>query len=131
MKNKVRFAVYGTLRKGNGNHRLLQDAEYLGTIKTEPIYTMVSLGGFPAVKENGNTSIVCEIYETDDEDIIKSVFRLEGCTGVKGHPNNWYDFVELDTNWGKANMFTMNTCNSKVEIENGDWNKYRGIQSAY
>lgn len=131
----MKFLVYGTLRKNFGNSILFKqgNSKWLGVVKTEPIFTMYSLGGFPAVSEKGTTSITGEVWETDDENVINSVFRLEGCTRVQKNPENWYDFIEIDTEFGKANMFIMNNLkNRKVNIvESGDWDEYKRLQRSY
>lgn len=124
----VLYATYGTLRKGYGNHRLLEGdrAEFLGTIQTPPNYTMYSLGGFPGVTEKGNTPITVEIYRTTDKSVMNSVNGLEGYTGIRNHERNWYDTCDIQTEWGVANMFTMNQIeesDSKPDVvETGDWN---------
>lgn len=120
--SKTRFAVYGTLKKGHGNNRCLGDATYLGTHKTEPNYTLYD-GGFPVVERDGDTGIHVEVFETDNPRIISDVNALEGCTGIKGHEDNWYDFDIIDTPFGKANMFVMNkgTSGRTHKINSGTW----------
>jgi gamma-glutamylcyclotransferase (GGCT)/AIG2-like uncharacterized protein YtfP len=121
------FLVYGTLRRGHGNNRLLATSEYICDYVTEPKYTMISKGGFPAVKEGGNTAIVCELYKVTDKEVYRSVMSLEGCTGEKGHPNNWYDFVDIEVDGKIAHMFIMNNAIGP-EVTSGDW-KNREISS--
>jgi len=41
--NKILVAVYGSLRQNMGNHRLLENANYLGEFKTEPVFSLYSL----------------------------------------------------------------------------------------
>ena len=72
--NKV--FVYGTLRKGFGNHELLGSSTLLGKAITESKYTMLHLGGFPGVVKGGDTSITGEIYECDDQ-CVKRLDFLE------------------------------------------------------
>lgn len=124
----ILYAVYGTLRKGNGNNRLFENefSEYLGTIKTEPKFTMYGKGaGFPYVAEDGTTAITVEVYKVTDDRVANRVNGLEGYTGERNNPRNWYDTVEIQTPWGIANMFTMNGIrdrkNSNFIIETGDW----------
>ena len=49
---------------------------------------------------------------------------MEGYSGVRNHPQNSYDTIDIDTPWGKANMFVMDTERGTEEdiIKNGDWN---------
>lgn len=77
MNNKV--FVYGTLRQGNGNHQLLETANLVGTGKTcGEHYTMISLGGFPAVYLTGDVPIIGELYDQVDERTMNRLDMLEG-----------------------------------------------------
>ena len=100
------IAVYGTLKQGRGNDHLLMDSQLLGTHKTEPRFTMRSNGGFPYVENKGSTSIHVEVYAVKDKDVSNRINRLEGFNGIKGHPENrFYDAIEIETPYGKADMF--------------------------
>ena len=120
----VLFFVYGTLKKGWGNHNYcLKGAEALGDFATEPIYTLYD-GGFPIVERDGDTSIKGELYRTSDEEQISATFSLEGCPSrTKGHPNNWYDIDYLETPHGKAVIFVMPKGKSRrtEALTNGVW----------
>lgn len=122
----VLYAVYGTLRKGWGNNRLLQNdgVEFLGSTNTDPSYTMYHLGGFPGVAENGETRIAIEVYRVTNPAVVRNVNALEGYSGTRGSDRNWYDTCEVKTEWGMANMFTMNELNDRQtarKITSGDW----------
>ena len=41
--------VYGTLKRGLRNHRLLADQEFLGEAVTEPRYRVIDLGPYPGL----------------------------------------------------------------------------------
>ena len=61
-ENMILVAVYGTLRSGESNHRVLKGTEYrtpllMGTIRSKPEYTMYNIGAFPGIVKNGNTGI--------------------------------------------------------------------------
>ena len=45
----MKIFVYGTLLSGEGNHRQLRGARPLAVRRTEPRYTLVSLGPYPAL----------------------------------------------------------------------------------
>lgn len=124
MKHKV--VVYGSLLEGLGNHPLLQrhGARKLGTFKTKPEFTMVSLGGFPGVTREGNTSITVEVYEVDDA-CLKDLNSLEGYRGEE--QDNFYDREEIETPFGKSFIYTYNhirPTSAKSQVENGDWKEY-------
>jgi len=73
----ARVFVYGTLRRGQSNHRLLASAKFVGVGRTAAEYSMFSLGPFPGVVEGGTTSIVGEIYDVGD-DTLAALDSLEG-----------------------------------------------------
>jgi gamma-glutamylcyclotransferase (GGCT)/AIG2-like uncharacterized protein YtfP len=125
MKSKeTLFAVYGTLKQGFGNNRLLAEAEFLGEFRTEPKYSMYSLGGFPAVTLQGNTALTVQVYKTSDPDVVDRVNSLEGFTGVKDDPNNWYDTKTIETPYGEAEMFYFKRQPTTAAlVESGNWQR--------
>lgn len=81
MKKTEYYFVYGTLKRGHGNNRILAEsktAKYIEDASTNSSYTMVSLGGFPGVTYGGNTSIKGEIWSVSDEETKTRLDRLEG-----------------------------------------------------
>lgn len=74
--------VYGTLKKGFGNHYLLSDAALLGQAVTKEHYALY-VSGIPFVTRNKQVSpIHGEVYLVGQA-TLKDLDRLEG------HPN-WY-----------------------------------------
>jgi gamma-glutamylcyclotransferase (GGCT)/AIG2-like uncharacterized protein YtfP len=73
----TRVFVYGSLRQGLQNHRLLEGAAFLGVGWTEEGYTMVSLGRYPGVARGGHTSVWGELYDVDDG-TLAALDLLEG-----------------------------------------------------
>ena len=71
------IAVYGSLKRGFGNHSLLAKSRFVAEATTEPTFTMLSLGGFPGIVAGGETAIWCEVYEVDKETLHR-LDRLEG-----------------------------------------------------
>ena len=127
--NNKKFLVscYGSLRRGMGNHHYyLSNSNYKGTFPTEPEYTLHSLSAYPGLKLNGNTSVVMEVYEVD-EDTLKNLNRLEGYR--PGEPATFYDRIEIDTPWGKAFTYIyVNELSKDSIVESGDWCEFKNKQ---
>jgi len=59
--------VYGSLKQGFGNHRLLSFSQFLGEATTKDShFSMISLGGFPGVFDDGESRISGEVYRVND-----------------------------------------------------------------
>ncbi len=128
-RNNCLFAVYGTLKKGYGNHVVIESlsTEYLGTFVTPEKYTLFD-GGFPIVERGGDTGIHCELYRVSNPATIEGVFGLEGCSSQRqGDPNNWYDFDSMQTPHGEAFIFVMGKGQSgrSQVVDSGNWQKTR------
>lgn len=80
--------VYGTLLRGEPNHRLLATAVYRGPARTAPAFTLIDLGGFPALLDGGTTAIAGELYDVGHATLAQAD-RLEG------HPH-FYERVLVD-----------------------------------
>lgn len=124
MKNLV--SVYGSLREGMGNHRLLEseNSKLLGEFRTKPEYTLFSLGAFPGLLKNGNTSIVVEVYEVTDN-VLK---RLDGLEGYHEDDleQSFYIRETINTPFGESYIYFYNgNPGNKEIVESGDWTEYR------
>lgn len=85
--------VYGSLKEGFGNHRLISSFKKIGEGTIEG--KMYSLGAFPAVvldKENPDL-IHGEIYDVNTESGLERLDMLEGYR--PNEKNNFYDRVEV------------------------------------
>ena len=127
---KYLVAVYGSLRRGMGNHQYyLSSSEYKGTFSTEPEYTLHSLSYYPGLKLDGNTSIVMEVYEVDEE-TLKNLNRLEGY--YPGEKSTFYDRIEINTPWGKAFTYIyVNELSKDSIVESGDWVAYKKLEKSW
>jgi gamma-glutamylaminecyclotransferase len=63
--------VYGTLKHGFGNHRILKYSEYFCDATTTERYNFFTLGYFPAVSKTGNPDL--DIYKVDGE-----IYKVDG-----------------------------------------------------
>lgn len=106
--------VYGTLRRGEANQHLLRAARCLGRHKTEPRYTMFSLGAWPAITDGGNTAIVGDVFRVD----TPTVAMLDE---FENHPNE-YVRRRIETPFGNAWVYIYRqTPTAAVVVPSGDW----------
>lgn len=71
--------VYGSLKRGQSNHRLLASAEFVAEALTvEPAFRLVDLGPYPALVRSAEAplSIVGELFRIDEATLV-AVDRLE------------------------------------------------------
>lgn len=74
----LRVGVYGTLKTGYGNHRLLQDADFVGTGKTKSRYPL-EVDGLPYLHDQEGTgeNVTLEVYDVNPE-TLRKLDQLEG-----------------------------------------------------
>jgi len=118
MENKTLVAVYGSLRNGLGNHRLLVGQEFLGQSVVQGFNLHVYCSGFPAITQ-GDHSVLTEVYAVDAP-------CMRSLDGLEGYPS-FYNRTEVQTTYGKAWIYFMSP--DEVQgtelIEDGDWVKYK------
>lgn len=106
--------VYGTLRRGGSNHRLLAGAPRLGNWVTPPRYTLYDLGHYPGAVAQGSTALVGEVYAVD----ARTLARLDR---LEDYPR-LYDRRLLDTPWGRAWIYLLRRPLRRARpIPTGDW----------
>ena len=78
--------VYGTLQRGQRNHRLLADQRFVGPAATGPGYRLFDLGAYPGLVRDGRGSGVrgelfevseCCLDELDDFEGVPDLFTRE------------------------------------------------------
>ena len=72
--------VYGTLKKGFWNHRVLGDSELVGTTDTvEDSYVLLD-AGFPALTQvdEGGAPVRGEVYRVTSPEVLQHLDYLEG-----------------------------------------------------
>lgn len=139
----ILLAVYGTLRKGFWNHDLIKECQYIGTFKTVPEFFLICLGSYPVLipetevslqektelKLNGiaPSKIVYELYSIDKATWEK-VCHLEGYSGVRGHKDNDYDTMDIETEKGMAQIFIQKQIISEGNfVASGDYSLFKGV----
>jgi len=115
--NKVKqlVFVYGTLREGEENYPLLADSKFLGKAVSARKFTMVDLGDYPAVIQQGDSAISGEVY-------VISIDTLAKLDILEEYPD-CFQRITVSTPYGDTWMYVLgNMPESFVsQIEGGDW----------
>lgn len=122
--------VYGTLRKGFGNHRLLTTSEELFAGSLPLPYRMISLGAFPGlIPTEDNHDISVEIYKVTEE-VLERLDRLEGYTGSAY--DGFYGRDVIDTPVGPAYVYVLGEAYEGHEpVTSGNWREFKSNDSWY
>lgn len=122
--SKKYYFVYGTLKEGHGNHRILENCKKVGDFTTEPEFTMIHLGGFPGVLRDGETAIKGELYEVEDESVEARLDRLEGYNPTAPE-SGLYNKEIININEKDAYIYTFNDSRRDItnykQIKTGEW----------
>ena len=67
--SKTLLFVYGTLKRGEGNHRLIADQDFLGDAITEARYRVIDLGPYPGlvVDPGSGLAVQGELWAVDSQ----------------------------------------------------------------
>jgi len=119
-------AVYGSLREGLHNHRLLKNSECVGKGSVSG-YGMYSLGGFPALtKLQDKCDVVVEVYSVDDN----TMARLDMLEGYPHYYNREQVAIHFGGEDGVESYTTAwmyyidDTFDDSAFVKDGDWLKY-------
>ncbi len=118
--------VYGTLRKGEVNHRLLEKAKCLAEQSWTNGMLYDTGYGYPAMKQSQHSRVFGELYSVTEEELGR-LDQLEDYTA--GGKNNLYERIKqtVFTHKGnvKAYVYVANKENLlKQKIKNGDWKEH-------
>ncbi len=113
-----RMFVYGTLRVGEPNHRLLVGAELVGPARTHLGFRLYDLGAFPGMVAIGTGRVAGELVLVDDG-IRARVDELEG------HPR-FYQRTPIrldDGSVAEAYLLPKTSVVGRPIIRAGDWRR--------
>lgn len=112
-----RVFVYGTLLRGEINHRLLGDAEFLGPHRTAPCFGLYLLGAYPGAVRGGGDAIHGEIYAVDGAG-LRRLDRLEEYPRL-------YDRQRLPSPHGQVWIYLYRgSLVDRPRIPHGDWRAF-------
>jgi gamma-glutamylcyclotransferase (GGCT)/AIG2-like uncharacterized protein YtfP len=79
MFEPVKVFVYGTLKRGYHNHRILGDSKFLSEATTKPLYKLYDCGSYPCITfdEKDGRAIKGELFEVSSSDILMNLDWLE------------------------------------------------------
>lgn len=117
--NSHYVAVYGTLKRGYDNHRLLMNARFLGTDHLRSI-VLYDLGPFPGALERPAGPVLVEVYEVDDQQMA----RLDALEGYNATAPEYGEYTRkrLATRYGPAWVYLYNgSVRGCRRISHGSW----------
>ena len=124
IQNGSLCAVYGSLRAGLGNHRVIERSPRQADGVIEGVFQMYSMygGGFPALTHsNTPDNIIVEVYEVNDD------AQASGLDALEGYPS-FYDREVVTLADGRECWvyFIDNNKNGFGDyIPSGDWKKFK------
>jgi gamma-glutamylcyclotransferase (GGCT)/AIG2-like uncharacterized protein YtfP len=117
----TRVFVYGTLRQGEGNHRLLLSARFVGEASTAAGFALYDLGAFPGLVHEGAGTVAGEVYDVDAE-TLAALDRLEGVPSFYRRER-----IELEgVGSTDAYTLTLRQVRGCDLIPSGDWKRRAG-----
>ncbi len=112
----MRIFLYGTLRSGEAYAGEMHGLRYLGDAWTQPIYSLVDCGAWPAMVEDGTTAIYGELYEADAAQ-VEVLDRFEGVP----HLYLQIQVALADGSTAVGYVMPANRVVGKAVIPGGDW----------
>lgn len=98
---KTILFVYGTLKRGERNHHLIADQEFIGEVVTTARYRVFDLGPYPGLvhDETNDLAVVGELFAVSERCLVE-LDRFEGVPElfvralieVEGHEEVWAYF---------------------------------------
>lgn len=106
--------VYGTLLKGESNHRWLGGARCLGDWTTPPRFTLYDVGPYPVLCVHGMKAVRGEVYVIDRS-------HLKRLDELEGYPHHYRRDL-ITTRWGPAWFYFQHGAPARARlIPQGDW----------
>ncbi len=108
--------VYGSLRRDQTNHALLEESEFMGQCLTTAHFCMYDLGPYSAAVA-GEQRLVGEVYRVSDR-VFQALDQLED------YPLE-YDRQQILTPFGLAWIYIYQLALPlQILVSDGDWSRY-------
>jgi gamma-glutamylaminecyclotransferase len=123
--NRHLVFVYGSLLKGEPNHRQLAASTFVRRARTSPSFTLLDLGAVPALVSGGATNVSGEVYEVGG-------ITLAGLDRLEGHPRFYRRSQICLSDGTRVLAFLLNAGGRSPHpaIVSGDWREHRAKERA-
>jgi gamma-glutamylaminecyclotransferase len=113
--NRHTIFVYGSLLKGEPNHRHLASSTFLRSGRTSAGFSLLDMGAYPALVPGGTTRVAGEVYGVDD-------LTLAALDRLEGHPHYYRRApVVLEDGASTETYLLVMDAKRRRVIEGGDW----------
>jgi len=108
--------VYGTLMRGERNHRYLASSIYRGRWRTPPVYNLHSLTSYPVACPDGRQRLSGEVYRISRQTLCQ-------LDGLEEYPLV-YSRKLITTPWGPAWLYLQAHAPAEaIPLPSGDWRR--------
>jgi len=118
-KKTSKLFVYGTLKKGFNNHRIIEGSKYLGMHWLNN-YGIFDLGFYPGIRPRQGGVVYGELYEIDDE-LFPRLDRLEGTPYLYTRETEFFHRDDKDNPCCSGYVYVYASDTSEDWIEDGSW----------
>lgn len=92
----TRIFVYGTLKRGRENHHWLAGQRFIAEARTQPLYRLFDMGGYPGmIRDDNGVAVEGELWEVDEGGLA----RLDVLEDIEGGE---YERVLIELEEGKV-----------------------------
>lgn len=120
MSETALLFVYGSLRTGQFANDLLEGCPSLGRATTAPRYTLVALGSYPGLLEQGTTAVIGELFQVAHRRLVV-LDRYEGSM----YRRAWVTLADGRDVQGYL-LLSREDMDSLPKVPSGDWLDRRG-----